>query len=75
MKTGKIVIGIDRKVYCEPDNEKRLIEVSNEWVESCGYKEYIYIHIYDGMPLSGVKNNTPCKAEVTDKAKIIELIQ
>lgn len=117
MKPGKIVIGIDKKVYFEyyllekpkmgdflilaylgkrhelPETgrvldtekynkamkayeaSKRSVEVSNVYWNTEFFEWWYDPKTPDDKVEGTVINNQPCKAEVTDKAKIIELIK
>ena len=103
MKTGKIVLGIDKKVYFEYyelpkplhltcgnrkkdllhytkmmkeyEASKRLIEVGNKYFIA---DTYLYNDLCAHIADIGnfIKNNTPCKTEITgNKATIVELIK
>ena len=73
MKTGHIRIMIDKKVYFEPENEKRLIEVSNDYIVS-PLPGTAHLWIQDTSRLRYlIKDGQKCKAEVNGTAKIIGL--
>ena len=70
--TGKIVIGIDQKVYFEPEASKQLIEVSNEiYPVTITFNQKWILLKRDWKVIKGKES---CKAKITGgKAEIIEI--
>ena len=71
-----IVAGYDNfiKAVAEYEASKQLMEVSNEYLML--FEKILWINNKSGRQKFIIKNNQPCKAEITDnKATIVELIK
>ena len=75
MKTGRIWILIDKKIYFEPNDTKILAEISNDYIVS-PLPGVAHLWIQDTSRLRFlIKDGQKCKAEVNGTAKIVKLIK